>query len=58
MLKIGELAEQVGVRPATLREWERRHGFPTPERLLSGHRRYPGALVADALERMRAPELP
>jgi DNA-binding transcriptional MerR regulator len=57
MLKIGEVAEQAGLRPATLREWERRHGFPVPERLPSGHRRYPAALVADVravVERQRA----
>jgi MerR family transcriptional regulator, light-induced transcriptional regulator len=28
------------VSPATLRMWEARHGFPVPERLPSGHRRY------------------
>ena len=39
-LSIGELAARTGVSEATLRMWERRHGFPTPERLPSGHRRY------------------
>ncbi|MSZ78287.1 MAG: MerR family transcriptional regulator, partial [Actinobacteria bacterium] len=39
-LTIGELAERTGVSPATLRIWEQRHGFPTPSRLDSGHRRY------------------
>ena len=39
-LSIGELAARTGVGEATLRMWERRHGFPAPERLASGHRRY------------------
>ena len=37
---IGEVVERTGVAEATLRMWERRYGFPTPERLASGHRRY------------------
>jgi MerR family transcriptional regulator, light-induced transcriptional regulator len=40
MLAIGELVARTGVREATLRMWEQRHGFPAPERLASGHRRY------------------
>jgi MerR family transcriptional regulator, light-induced transcriptional regulator len=39
-LTIGQLVEQTGVAEGTLRMWERRHGFPAPERLPSGHRRY------------------
>jgi DNA-binding transcriptional MerR regulator len=39
-LTIGDLAERTGVAAATLRMWEARHGFPTPQRLDSGHRRY------------------
>jgi DICT domain-containing protein len=39
-VSIGELAARTGVSEATLRTWERRHGFPLPERLPSGHRRY------------------
>jgi DNA-binding transcriptional MerR regulator len=39
-LTIGELAETCGMAPATLRMWEQRHGFPVPQRLESGHRRY------------------
>ena len=31
---------RTGVSEGTLRMWERRHGFPLPERLPSGHRRY------------------
>jgi MerR family transcriptional regulator, light-induced transcriptional regulator len=44
-LTIGQLAERTGVPPGTLRMWERRHGFPAPERLPSGHRRYPDATI-------------
>jgi DICT domain-containing protein len=39
-LTIGDLVERTGVSEGTLRMWERRHGFPMPERLPSGHRRY------------------
>lgn len=39
-LAIGELAARTGVEEGTLRMWERRHSFPAPERLDSGHRRY------------------
>ena len=39
-LAIGELVSRTGVSEGTLRMWERRHGFPRPERLPSGHRRY------------------
>jgi DICT domain-containing protein len=31
---------RTGVAEATLRMWERRYGFPSPQRLASGHRRY------------------
>jgi MerR family transcriptional regulator, light-induced transcriptional regulator len=37
---IGEVAARTGVAEGTLRMWERRHGFPAPERLPMGHRRY------------------
>ncbi|MEQ6900338.1 DICT sensory domain-containing protein [Nocardioides sp. YIM 152588] len=46
LLTIGALAERTGVSPATLRVWEQRHGFPRPQRLDSGHRRYLEADVA------------
>jgi DICT domain-containing protein len=39
-LGIGEVVERTGVAEGTLRMWERRYGFPAPERLASGHRRY------------------
>jgi len=39
-LTIREVVARTGVEAATLRMWEQRHGFPVPERLPSGHRRY------------------
>lgn len=39
-LSTAQLAERTGVPAGTLRMWESRHGFPTPERLPGGHRRY------------------
>jgi MerR family transcriptional regulator, light-induced transcriptional regulator len=39
-LSIGEMVQRSGVTEGTLRMWERRHGFPNPTRLASGHRRY------------------
>ena len=39
-LSIGDLAARSGINEATLRMWESRHGFPVPQRLESGHRRY------------------
>lgn len=44
-LTIGELSEATGVAVATLRAWEKRHGFPSAQRTQKGHRRYPGADV-------------
>lgn len=41
MLSIGEVARTSGVSVETLRNWERRYGFPVPQRRRSGHRRYP-----------------
>src|SRR5437763_16229058 len=35
-----EMSARSGVSEATLRMWELRHGFPTPQRRASGHRRY------------------
>jgi MerR family transcriptional regulator, light-induced transcriptional regulator len=37
---IGDVTERTGLSEATLRMWESRHGFPQPQRLASGHRRY------------------
>lgn len=56
-LAIGELAERTAVPAATLRSWEARYGFPRPQRLEGGHRRYdPGdvALVAEVLRQRAA----
>ncbi|KRA38487.1 MULTISPECIES: DICT sensory domain-containing protein [unclassified Nocardioides] len=45
-LTIGDLAQRTGLTPAVIRTWETRHGFPSPRRLESGHRRYSDADVA------------
>ena len=37
---ISEVARATGLTEVNLRAWERRYGFPTPERVASGHRRY------------------
>ena len=55
-LSIGELARRTGVPAATLRSWEDRYGFPRPQRLAGGHRRYEdsdAALIGEIL-RLRA----
>jgi MerR family transcriptional regulator, light-induced transcriptional regulator len=39
-LSIGDVVARTGVSEGTLRMWERRYGFPSPERTASGHRRY------------------
>lgn len=44
-LSIGEISRMTGVSVATLRTWELRHGFPVPNRLPSGHRRYDASVV-------------
>ncbi|KRB72732.1 hypothetical protein ASE01_22040 [Nocardioides sp. Root190] len=56
-LSIGDLAREAGVSPAVLRMWETRHGFPVPQRLTSGHRRYTTAdigLVRQVIRRRDA----
>jgi DICT domain-containing protein len=40
VLTMREMAARSGVSEATLRMWELRYGFPTPQRRASGHRRY------------------
>lgn len=40
-LSIGALSRSTGIPVETLRTWERRYGFPVPERKPSGHRVYP-----------------
>jgi DNA-binding transcriptional MerR regulator len=37
---ISEAAAAIGVSVPTLRSWERRYAFVTPERTPGGHRRY------------------
>jgi methylmalonyl-CoA mutase cobalamin-binding subunit len=39
-MSIGALSQATGVPADTLRTWERRYGFPTPDRTETGHRRY------------------
>lgn len=50
---IGDLAQRTGVQVSTLRAWERRHGFPLPERLAGGHRRYSERDVQGVIEVVR-----
>lgn len=49
LLSIGALSRATGIPTDTLRTWERRYGFPSPERTESGHRRY----SPQTLERLR-----
>ncbi|MGE5125827.1 MAG: MerR family transcriptional regulator [Betaproteobacteria bacterium] len=44
-LSIGALARATGIAVETLRTWEARYGFPTPQRKPSGHRVYPVSAV-------------
>lgn len=46
VLSIGALSRACGVPVETLRTWEQRYGFPTPERKPSGHRVYSLSSVA------------
>ncbi len=45
-LSIGALSRATGIAVETLRTWESRYGFPSPERKPSGHRVYPVSAVA------------
>jgi methanogenic corrinoid protein MtbC1 len=49
LLSIGALSRATGVGVETLRTWERRYGFPAPDRKPSGHRAYP----MDSVKRLR-----
>jgi DICT domain-containing protein len=49
-LTIREVAARSGVPAGTLRMWEERYGFPSPERLPSGHRRF----TQDQVDAVRA----
>jgi len=44
-LSIGALSRAVDIPIETLRTWERRYGFPVPDRKPSGHRVYPVTIV-------------
>jgi methylmalonyl-CoA mutase cobalamin-binding subunit len=48
-LSIGALSKATGIPAETLRTWERRYGFPRPERTPSGHRRY----SVESVDRLR-----
>jgi MerR family transcriptional regulator, light-induced transcriptional regulator len=54
---IGSVVRTTGISATTLRNWERRYGFPTPERSNGGQRLYSSEVVdlllavADAIER-------
>jgi methanogenic corrinoid protein MtbC1 len=48
-LTIGALSRATAISVDTLRTWERRYGYPRPERKPSGHRLYP----ASAIPRLR-----
>ena len=39
-LRVGEVAERLGVSPSTIRLWEERFSLPTASRTPGGHRRY------------------
>ena len=45
LLSIAEVERQTGIRPATLRMWEKRYGFPQPIRDRHGDRVYPPGQV-------------
>jgi hypothetical protein len=45
LLSIGALSAATGIPVDTIRTWERRYGFPVPERKPSGHRLYPLGMV-------------
>ena len=56
-MRIGTLAQRVGVAPDTLRAWERRYGVPTPARTEGGYRLYSAgdeARIRLMLDHMRA----
>ncbi len=50
-LTIGDVVARTGVAEPTLRMWERRYGFPEPQRTENGHRRY-SAEQAGLVERV------
>jgi len=48
-LSIGAISEATDIPTGTLRTWERRYGFPDPDRTAAGHRRFSPEIV----ERLR-----
>lgn len=56
-LSIGDLVARTGVAEPTLRMWERRHGFPQPQRTASGHRRYSEEQAAQVFQVVAARQL-
>ena len=62
LLSIGDAVRATGLTEAALRAWERRYGFPQPQRGPSGHRRYAAEEVESILrvvaERERGISLP
>jgi DICT domain-containing protein/predicted DNA-binding transcriptional regulator AlpA len=52
-LAIKDVADQTGIAAGTIRMWEQRYGFPSPERTASGYRRYSEADV-ETLKRVTA----
>ena len=55
-MTIGELAGRSGLPAATLRSWEARYGFPCPQRMSTGHRRYSehDLALVEEVQRQRA----
>jgi len=52
LYSIQEVSQLLGLRPATLRAWERRFGVPRPRRAGNGYRRYSPADIAVLRELM------
>ena len=48
-LSIGAVSQATGIPSETLRTWERRYGFPSPDRTFGGHRAY----KLETIERLR-----
>lgn len=53
LVGVGEAAQLLGISPATLRAWERRHGTPRPRRAANGYRLYSPADL-ETLRRIKA----
>lgn len=54
LLSIGAVSEASGIPIDTLRTWERRYGFPAPQRTSGGQRLYATTTVEQLLELKRA----